>query len=93
MANIVKTLDRALKAQNLEQIATTMDSFEKQFENLDVRTEFMETAMSNTTSYKDRSFPTTMSCVTCTFLCIYFCSRAFNLISLFCFSNSCLKMI
>ena len=50
MANIVKTLDRALKAQNLEQIATTMDSFEKQFENLDVRTEFMETAMSNTTS-------------------------------------------
>lgn len=50
MANIVKTLDRALKAQNLEQISTTMDSFEKQFENLDVRTEFMETAMSNTTS-------------------------------------------
>ena len=50
MASIVKTLDRALKAQNLEQIATTMDSFEKQFENLDVRTEFMETAMSNTTS-------------------------------------------
>ena len=50
MASIVKTLDRALKAQNLEQISTTMDTFERQFEDLDVRTDFMETAMNNTTA-------------------------------------------
>lgn len=47
MAGIVKALDKALAANNLEKVAKTMDQFEKQFENLDVQTEFVENAMSN----------------------------------------------
>lgn len=47
MAGIVKSLDKALAANNLEKVAQTMDQFEKQFENLDVQTEFVENAMSN----------------------------------------------
>jgi len=50
MANIVKSLEKALTANNLEQVATTMDNFEKQFENLDVQSEFVEKAMGNTTA-------------------------------------------
>jgi division protein CdvB (Snf7/Vps24/ESCRT-III family) len=34
----------------LEQVSTNMDQFERQFENLDVQTEFVEQAMSNTTA-------------------------------------------
>ena len=33
-----------------EQVASTMDNFEKQFENLDVQSEFVESAMGNTTA-------------------------------------------
>ncbi|PSC68557.1 Charged multivesicular body 1 [Micractinium conductrix] len=40
MAGIVKNLDSALKANNLEK-------FERQFENLDVQSEFVEQAMQN----------------------------------------------
>lgn len=47
MAGIVKSLDAALKANNLEKVAATMDQFEKQFENLDVQSEFVEQAMGN----------------------------------------------
>jgi charged multivesicular body protein 1 len=47
MAGIVKSLDSALKANNLEKVASTMDMFEKQFENLDVQSEFVEQAMQN----------------------------------------------
>jgi len=47
MAGIVKALDKALAGNNLEKVAQTMDMFEKQFENLDVQTEFVENAMSN----------------------------------------------
>jgi len=50
MAGIVKSLEKALTSNNLEQVATTMDSFEKQFENLDVQAEFVGTAMGNTTA-------------------------------------------
>eukprot|EP00240_Pyramimonas_obovata_P013580 CAMPEP_0118956872 /NCGR_PEP_ID=MMETSP1169-20130426/61802_1 /TAXON_ID=36882 /ORGANISM="Pyramimonas obovata, Strain CCMP722" /LENGTH=256 /DNA_ID=CAMNT_0006904921 /DNA_START=239 /DNA_END=1009 /DNA_ORIENTATION=+ len=49
MAGIVKSLEKALTSNNLEQVASTMDSFEKQFENLDVQSEFVESAMGNTT--------------------------------------------
>uniref|UniRef100_A0A061R0J8 Charged multivesicular body protein 1 n=3 Tax=Tetraselmis sp. GSL018 TaxID=582737 RepID=A0A061R0J8_9CHLO len=47
MAGIVKTLEKTLNSQNLEQVSQVMDQFEKQFENLDVQSEFVEKAMSN----------------------------------------------
>ena len=47
MAGIVKSLDRSLQANNLEQVASTMDQFEKQFENLDIQSEFVNDAMNN----------------------------------------------
>lgn len=47
MAGIVKALDRSLQANNLEQVAATMDQFEKQFENLDIQSEFVNDAMNN----------------------------------------------
>eukprot|EP00898_Chlorokybus_atmophyticus_P004932 jgi/Chlat1/543/Chrsp103S08600 len=55
MANIVKQLEKALTSNNIEQaqfclVAQTMDSFERQFENLDVQSEFVESAMSSSTS-------------------------------------------
>ena len=50
MAGVVRALDQSLKDMNLEQVSHNMDQFEKQFENLDVQTEFVESAMSNTVS-------------------------------------------
>ena len=47
MAGIVKALDKSLQANNLEQVAATMDQFEKQFENLDIQSEFVNDAMNN----------------------------------------------
>mmetsp|Transcript_4147 Transcript_4147/g.10051 ORF Transcript_4147/g.10051 Transcript_4147/m.10051 type:complete len:213 (+) Transcript_4147:244-882(+) len=51
MAGIVKSLEHSLNNLNLEQVSTNMDMFERQFENLDVQTEFVEQAMSNTTAH------------------------------------------
>ncbi|KAK9790530.1 hypothetical protein WJX73_000707 [Symbiochloris irregularis] len=45
MAGIVKSLDQALASNNLEKVANTMDQFERQFENLDIQSEFVENAM------------------------------------------------
>jgi charged multivesicular body protein 1 len=45
MGAIVKQLDRALAGNNLERVADTMDQFERQFENLDVQSQFVEGAM------------------------------------------------
>jgi len=50
MAGIVKSLEKSLNANNLEQVSNTMDQFERQFENLDVQSEFVEQAMGNTTA-------------------------------------------
>jgi charged multivesicular body protein 1 len=50
MKNIVKSLEKSLNANNLIEVSETMDSFEKQFENLDVQTEVMQDAMGNTTA-------------------------------------------
>ena len=50
MAGIVKSLDQSLKDMNLEAVSNNMDQFERQFENLDVQTEFVEQAMGNTTA-------------------------------------------
>ncbi len=49
-AGIVKSLDRALASNNLESVSSTMDQFERQFENLDVQSECVEAAMSASTS-------------------------------------------
>lgn len=46
MGSIVKALDKAVSTNNLDKVATTMDQFERQFENLDVQSEFVENAMS-----------------------------------------------
>ncbi|GBG67661.1 hypothetical protein CBR_g789 [Chara braunii] len=50
MAGIVKSLDRAMAVNNLEQVSETMDQFEKQFTDLDVRQSFIEGAMHGSTS-------------------------------------------
>ncbi|GHP02702.1 Ca(2+)-binding ATP:ADP antiporter sal1 [Pycnococcus provasolii] len=47
MAGIVKALDKALAANNLEQVSKVMETFEKQFDDLDVQTEFVENAMAH----------------------------------------------
>jgi charged multivesicular body protein 1 len=49
-AGIVKSLERALASNNLTQVATTMDQFEKAFENLDVQSEVVENAMGASTA-------------------------------------------
>mmetsp|Transcript_13670 Transcript_13670/g.57855 ORF Transcript_13670/g.57855 Transcript_13670/m.57855 type:complete len:210 (+) Transcript_13670:160-789(+) len=50
MSVIVKSLEQSLKDNNLEKVSENMDQFERQFENLDVQTEFVEQAMGNTTA-------------------------------------------
>lgn len=47
MVGVVKQMDKAMETMNLEQITAVMDRFEKQFEDLDVTTEYMEGAMSH----------------------------------------------
>lgn len=46
MAGIVKSLEKALAANNLEAIANTMNQFEKQFENLDLQAQVVDGVMS-----------------------------------------------
>ncbi|KRT83474.1 hypothetical protein AMK59_4235, partial [Oryctes borbonicus] len=50
MAGVVKAMDAAMKSMNLEKISTLMDKFEQQFEDLDVHSNVMENAMSQTTT-------------------------------------------
>ncbi|KXJ27509.1 charged multivesicular body protein 1b [Exaiptasia diaphana] len=50
MAGVVKSMDAALKSMNLEKVSALMDKFEKQFEDLDVQSAAMDSAMSNTTT-------------------------------------------
>lgn len=45
MTGIVQNLEKALNANNLEQIANTMNQFEKQFENLDLQTQVVDEVM------------------------------------------------
>ena len=37
MDGVVKALDKALNSMDLEKVSSVMDKFEKQFEDLDVR--------------------------------------------------------
>ncbi|CAG0878576.1 unnamed protein product [Darwinula stevensoni] len=50
MAGVVKAMDAAMRSMNLEKISSLMDKFEKQFEDLDVQSSYMEGAMSQTTT-------------------------------------------
>jgi len=50
MKNIVVSMDKVLNTMNVEEITSVMDKFEKQFEDLDVRSEYMANAMTSTTA-------------------------------------------
>ncbi|KAK4754037.1 hypothetical protein SAY87_002141 [Trapa incisa] len=50
MASIVKSLESSLTTGNMQKMSETMDLFEKQFVNMEVQGEFMESAMKGSTS-------------------------------------------
>ncbi|KAF9170927.1 Vacuolar-sorting protein SNF7 [Mortierella sp. AD010] len=47
MANVVGGMEKVMKTMNLEKISMVMDTFESQFEDLDVQTKYMENTMGN----------------------------------------------
>jgi len=47
MTGVVKGMGAAMKSMNVEKISKTMDEFEKQFEDMDVKSGVMEGAMNN----------------------------------------------
>ncbi|OQS01746.1 charged multivesicular body protein 1b-2 [Achlya hypogyna] len=50
MSGVVKGMDHVMDSMNVEKISQTMDQFERQFEDLDVRSAYMESAMNSTTA-------------------------------------------
>jgi len=50
MQGVVKGMDKGLAAMDVDKISKIMDKFEQQFENLDVKTQYMEGAMNATTA-------------------------------------------
>jgi charged multivesicular body protein 1 len=50
MKGVVKGMDKGLAAMDVDQISKIMDKFESQFEDLDVKTEYMEGTMNATTA-------------------------------------------
>eukprot|EP00742_Colponemidia_sp_Colp-10_P001022 GILJ01001106.1.p1 GENE.GILJ01001106.1~~GILJ01001106.1.p1 ORF type:complete len:207 (+),score=39.12 GILJ01001106.1:154-774(+) len=50
MGRVVGLMSSAMESMNVEQISTTMEQFEKQFEDLDVRSEYVSNAVDQTTS-------------------------------------------
>ncbi|GMH91627.1 hypothetical protein TrVE_jg7010 [Triparma verrucosa] len=50
MTGVVAGMQSAMKSMDVEKISKTMDEFEKQFEDMDVRSGYMENAMSNSTA-------------------------------------------
>ncbi|KAK9091140.1 hypothetical protein Sjap_024317 [Stephania japonica] len=50
MSSIVKSLESSLTTGNLQKMSETMDQFEKQFVNMEVQAEFMESSMAGSTS-------------------------------------------
>jgi charged multivesicular body protein 1 len=50
MKGVVKGMDKSLNSLDIEQLSTLMDKFEQQFEDLDVKTQYMEGAMNATTA-------------------------------------------
>ncbi|KAJ8606763.1 hypothetical protein CTAYLR_009559 [Chrysophaeum taylorii] len=47
MGNVVKGMSSALKSMDVEKISKTMDAFERQFEDMDVRAGYMEASMNS----------------------------------------------
>ena len=50
MGSVVKGMDKALASMNIEQISKVMEKFEQQFEDMDVKSEYIEGAMNGATS-------------------------------------------
>jgi charged multivesicular body protein 1 len=50
MEGVVRGMKSALASMDVERISTTMDQFEKQFEDMDVVSGYMENAMNTTTA-------------------------------------------
>eukprot|EP00735_Rhodelphis_limneticus_P001042 TRINITY_DN11594_c0_g1::TRINITY_DN11594_c0_g1_i1::g.21960::m.21960 TRINITY_DN11594_c0_g1::TRINITY_DN11594_c0_g1_i1::g.21960 ORF type:complete len:203 (-),score=39.42,sp/O96552/CHMP1_DICDI/56.02/4e-72,Snf7/PF03357.16/2.8e-26,Ist1/PF03398.9/8.8e-06,DUF4413/PF14372.1/0.024,DUF848/PF05852.6/2.7e+02,DUF848/PF05852.6/0.034,DUF848/PF05852.6/1.4e+03,YejG/PF13989.1/2e+03,YejG/PF13989.1/0.37,Cytochrom_B562/PF07361.6/4.6e+02,Cytochrom_B562/PF07361.6/0.21 TRINITY_DN11594_c0_g1_i1:399-1007(-) len=50
MAQLTKGLDVVLKSMDLDKISNVMEKFEKQFEDMDVQTQFVENSIGATTS-------------------------------------------
>merc|ERR1719284_1069902 len=50
MGSVVRGMDKVLGSMNVEQISKVMDSFEKSFEDMDVRSEYVEGAMNSSTT-------------------------------------------
>lgn len=48
MKGIVSSMDNVLGSMDIEKITTVMDKFEKQFEELDIRSEYMENSINST---------------------------------------------
>jgi len=50
MGMVVKGMDKVLSSMNVEQISKVMDNFEKSFEDMDVRSEYVEQTMNSSTT-------------------------------------------
>ena len=50
MKGVTKGMGKSLASMNIEEMSKTMDKFEQQFEDLDVKTQYMEGAMNATTA-------------------------------------------
>jgi charged multivesicular body protein 1 len=50
MKGVVRGMDKGLQAMNIDQISRLMEKFEQQFEDLDVKTQYMEGTMNATTA-------------------------------------------
>lgn len=50
MRGVVKGMDKGLSSMDVEKISKLMDKFEQQFEDLDVKTQYMEGTMNATTA-------------------------------------------
>jgi len=50
MQGVVEGMSNGLKSMNIDKISAVMDNFEQQFEDLDVKTQYMEGVMNATTA-------------------------------------------
>ena len=50
MKGVVKGMDKGIASMDINKISTLMDKFESQFEDLDVKTQYMEGTMNATTA-------------------------------------------
>ena len=50
MKGVVKGMDKGLASMDVDKISATMDKFEQQFEDLDVKAAYMDQAMNATTA-------------------------------------------